>query len=91
MVPTTPPFNDYVIWGLAGHHVLALSAPGGKLFMLGFMPVVPMVIGSALCVIIFSLLTPPPSEATIRKYFEPGSDDAASGFTMTAVRPTIAA
>ena len=66
MVPKgPPPLPDFSIWSIAGHHVLVLSAPAGKLFMFGFMPVVPMVIGSALCMIIFSLLTPPPSEATI--------------------------
>jgi SSS family solute:Na+ symporter len=35
----------------------------------GFLPVVPMVLGSAACMIIFSLLTRPPSQATIQKYF----------------------
>ncbi len=54
---------------LFGHKFLALSPGGGKLFIFGFMPVVFMVLGSALCVIVASLLTAPPSEATIRKYF----------------------
>lgn len=35
----------------------------------GFMGVVPMVFGSALCMIIFSLVTRPPSRETIDKYF----------------------
>ena len=35
----------------------------------GFLPVVPMVLGSALCMILFSLLTAPPSAETIEKYF----------------------
>jgi hypothetical protein len=35
----------------------------------GFMAVVPMVFGSALCMIIFSLLTKPPGRETIEKYF----------------------
>jgi SSS family solute:Na+ symporter len=35
----------------------------------GFLPVVPMVFGSALCMIVFSLLTSPPSAETIAKYF----------------------
>src|SRR5579884_693078 len=39
------------------------STPAG-----GFMSVVPMVFGSALCMILFSLLTRPPSRATIDKY-----------------------
>jgi len=33
------------------------------------MTVVPMVVGSTLCMIIVSLLTPPPSRATIERYF----------------------
>ncbi|HYF48236.1 MAG TPA: sodium:solute symporter family protein [Planctomycetota bacterium] len=37
----------------------------------GFLPVMPMVIGSALLMIGVSLLTPPPSRATIEKYFPP--------------------
>lgn len=35
----------------------------------GFLPVFPMVIGSALLMFLVSLLTPPPSKATIDKYF----------------------
>jgi SSS family solute:Na+ symporter len=35
----------------------------------GFLPVVPMVLGSALCIIVVSLLTAPPSAETIAKYF----------------------
>ena len=54
---------------LFGHKFLALSPGGGKLFIFGFMPVVFMVLGSAVCVVMASLLTTPPSEATIRKYF----------------------
>ena len=35
----------------------------------GFLPVVPMVFGSAALMVLFSLITPPPSLATIEKYF----------------------
>ena len=35
----------------------------------GFLPVVPMVLGSAVCMVLFSLFTRPPSTATIQKYF----------------------
>jgi hypothetical protein len=35
----------------------------------GFLPVVPMVFGSAILMILFSLLTKPPSGETIQKYF----------------------
>ncbi len=37
----------------------------------GFLPVVPMMIGSALLLIFVSLVTKPPSQATIDKYFGP--------------------
>jgi hypothetical protein len=47
-------------------------APNGDVrFLNGYMTVVPMVVGSILCVILFSLATPPPSKATIAKYFDP--------------------
>jgi hypothetical protein len=36
----------------------------------GFLPVVPMVFGSAACMVLFSLLTRPPSAQTIQKYFQ---------------------
>jgi SSS family solute:Na+ symporter len=35
----------------------------------GFLPVVPMVVGSALWMVLVSLCTPPPSRQTIEKYF----------------------
>jgi Na+/proline symporter len=37
----------------------------------GYLPVLPMVLGSGLLMIVVSLLTPPPSRATINKYFPP--------------------
>jgi hypothetical protein len=44
----------------------------------GFLPVVPMVLGSAVCMIVVSLLTAPPSAETIAKYF-PGRKSESSG------------
>jgi SSS family solute:Na+ symporter len=41
----------------------------GAVTVFGFLPVVPMVLGSALMMFIVSLLTRPPSQATIDKYF----------------------
>ena len=62
-----------VIWqigeGKDAIQVISL-APNGDVRFLGFMTVVPMVFGSALCMILFSLLTRPPSEKTIEKYFQ---------------------
>jgi solute:Na+ symporter, SSS family len=49
--------------------VLFLNPRGDVGFWNGFMPVVPMVFGSALCMIAGSLVTRPPSQATIDKYF----------------------
>jgi SSS family solute:Na+ symporter len=70
-----------VIWqiGEGADAVPILShAPNGDLrFLNGYMTVVPMVFGSALCMILFSLLTPPPSRETIEKYFPVAESDAA--------------
>jgi hypothetical protein len=49
------------------------AATGDVRFLNGYMTVVPMVLGSILCVILFSLATPPPGQATIAKYFDKGS------------------
>ena len=43
---------------------------GALLFWNGFLPVFPMVVGSAILMIVVSLVTRPPSEATIKKYVE---------------------
>src|SRR6266436_1563275 len=49
--------------------VLFLTPRGDVSFWNGFMTVVPMVFGSALCMIFGSLVTKPPGRATIEKYF----------------------
>ena len=59
-----PPTGDVRFWNAAG-------TPTG-----GYMTVVPMVFGSALCMILFSLLTRPPSRATIDKYFSKAQPDS---------------
>jgi solute:Na+ symporter, SSS family len=43
----------------------------------GFLPVVPMVFGSALLMFLVSLMTPPPTRATIEKYFPSHAADLA--------------
>jgi SSS family solute:Na+ symporter len=48
-----------------------VRTPGG-VTVLGFLPVVPLVILSALAMALVSLVTPPPSSATVDRYF-PGS------------------
>ncbi|HEY3863472.1 MAG TPA: sodium:solute symporter family protein [Verrucomicrobiae bacterium] len=66
-----------IIWqiGQGADAIPVLSrAPNGDVrFLNGYMTVVPMVAGSILCVILFSLATPPPSKATIAKYFGPST------------------
>lgn len=47
---------------------LLLRSPGNVL-VYGYLAVMPMCIGSAILMIVVSLLTPPPSQATIDKYF----------------------
>jgi len=37
----------------------------------GYLPVLPMVLISGLLMVVVSLLTPPPSKATLDKYFPP--------------------
>jgi len=47
----------------------ALLRTPANVTVFGFLPVVPMVLGSAVLVWLVSLLTPPPSAATIARYF----------------------
>jgi solute:Na+ symporter, SSS family len=66
--------KEDIIWqiGRGADAIKVLSrAPNGDVrFLNGYMTVFPMVLGSILCVIFFSLATPPPSQATIAKYFD---------------------
>lgn len=64
-LPGRPPL---VVLSWGGLEVLARTAGGTT--VLKFMPVVPMVIGSALLMILGSLLSKTPSEATIKRYFD---------------------
>ncbi|MGD0814323.1 MAG: sodium:solute symporter family protein [Verrucomicrobiota bacterium] len=77
LASTTPaaakPKED-VIWqiGQGPDAIKVLSrAPNGDVrFLNGYMTVFPMVLGSILCVVFFSLATPPPGRETIAKYFD---------------------
>jgi len=62
--PGPPPT---VVWSLAGAEFLSRT-PGGTA-VCGFMPVVPMVIVSALLMVVVSLITSKPKQTTIAKYF----------------------
>lgn len=66
-VPAPAPGPSTIIWSVGGIEVLSRT-PGGTA-VLGFMPVVPMVIISALLMILFSKLTSKPSGTTVEKYF----------------------
>ncbi|MBC8030547.1 MAG: sodium:solute symporter family protein [Pyrinomonadaceae bacterium] len=58
---------NIVVWVVGGIEGLSRTPGGTAVF--GFMPVVPMVIISALLMIVVSLLTRKPKDATIAKYF----------------------
>jgi SSS family solute:Na+ symporter len=62
-VPGKPPI---VVFDSLGHFFERSTA---NVTVYGFLPVVPMVLGSALLMILVSLITNPPSRTTIEKYF----------------------
>jgi SSS family solute:Na+ symporter len=66
-VAAPPPGRTRLIWSAAGLDVLART-PGGTA-VVGFSPVVPMVLVSALFMAVVSLATRPPHEGTLRRYF----------------------
>ena len=66
-VPAPAPGPPLVVSRLFGLDALARTAGGTAVF--GFMPVVPMVLVSALLMVVVSALTPRPSAATIERYF----------------------
>jgi SSS family solute:Na+ symporter len=71
--PAAKPKED-IIWqigeGADATKILSRAPNGDVRFLNGYMTVFPMVLGSILCVILFSIATPPPSKATIAKYFD---------------------
>ena len=67
-VAAPPPGRTVVVASLGGFELLART-PGGTAVLGGFMPVVPMVLISALLMIVVSRLTAKPAEGTIRRYF----------------------
>ena len=66
-VPAPAPGPATILWAPGGVEVLSRTPGGTAVF--GFMPVVPMVLGSALLMIVVSMLTRKPSAATVAKYF----------------------
>jgi SSS family solute:Na+ symporter len=79
VAPAAKPKED-IIWqigqGADALKVLSRAPNGDVRFLDGFMTVFPMVVGSALCMIVFSLLSKPPSKTTIDKYFSVSSNTA---------------
>ena len=67
VVPAPAPGPATVLWAPGG--VEALSRTPGGTAVFGFMPVVPMVIVSALLMIVVSMMTKKPADSTLAKYF----------------------
>ena len=67
IVPAPPLGPPTVVWSAGGLDLVARTSGGTS--VLGFMPVVPMVLVSCLLMALVSLLTPKPSAATIARYF----------------------
>jgi SSS family solute:Na+ symporter len=65
--PAPPPGPPLPLWVVGDTQVLARTPSGTS--VLGFMPVVPMVLVSALLMVVVSLATRKPSAATVEKYF----------------------
>ena len=70
VVPAPAPGPSIVSWAPGGLEVLTRTPGGTAVF--GFMPVVPMVLISALLMIVFSLATAKPKASTIARYFPKG-------------------
>jgi SSS family solute:Na+ symporter len=73
-----------VIWHIGAEKILFLT-PKGDVSFWGYMTVVPMVFGSVLAMVIFSLLSKPPSQNTLEKYFaRPESQPALDAVPVNA-------
>jgi SSS family solute:Na+ symporter len=70
LVPAPPPGPAVVVWSLHGLEALTRTPGGTAIF--GFMPVVPITLGSALLMGLVSLLTPKPGPETLARYFPKG-------------------
>jgi Na+/proline symporter len=68
VVPAPAPGPPIVYWSLGGTEIISRT-PGGTA-VYGFMPVVPMVIISALLMFVVSKLTTKPKQTTITRYFD---------------------
>jgi len=66
-IPAPAPGPPLAVWTLGSTEILARTPSGTAVF--GFMPVVPMVIVSALLMFVVSLVTTKPRRETVEKYF----------------------
>jgi Na+/proline symporter len=71
VVPAPPPGPPRVVFSLGGLDILSRTSGGTA--VLGFMPVVPMTIISALLMLVVSRLTAKPGAATLARYFRTAS------------------
>jgi SSS family solute:Na+ symporter len=67
LVPAPAPGPATILWAPGGVEVLSRTPGGTAVF--GFMPVVPMVLISALLMIVVSLMTKKPATTTVARYF----------------------
>jgi len=67
VIPAPPPGVTVPVWTFAGTEIITRT-PGGT-DVLGFMPVLPMLIGSSLLMLVVSWLTPKPAAPTLSRYF----------------------
>ena len=67
VVPAPPPGSLVSVWSVGGVDVV-MRTPGGTA-VLGFMPVVPMTLMSALLMVVVSWVTPKPGADTLARYF----------------------
>ena len=78
--------QDFWNWNQAEPLVdLFLRSPGNVL-VFGYLPVVPMVLGSAFCMVAVSLVTKAPTRATLEKYFST-EDGNRAGFQNRQMNP----
>jgi len=80
---TNPSPLDTHIWDVAGRWALFLNK-NGQLRVFGWMTVVPMVFGSAILTIVGSLISSPPSRATVERYFDRGVPTGSSAHPVVA-------
>ena len=67
IVPAAAVGASTVVWSVGGAEVLTRTPGGTAVF--GFLPVVPMVLGSALLMFVVSSLTRKPAASTLARYF----------------------